>query len=73
MGVLPQLYAVAAQDAGSGDFIGPDGPNEKKGYPARVQPVDTARDQALAVRLWQLSEDLTGVRPDFPTMKGGGA
>lgn len=69
MGVLPQLYAVAAPEACSGQFIGPDGPNEKKGYPAQVQPVEAARDHSLAERLWLLSEGLTGVRTDFAGMR----
>jgi len=69
MGVLPQLYAVAAPEAGGGQFIGPDGPNEKKGYPTQVQPVEAARDHSLAERLWLLSEGLTGVRTDFADMR----
>lgn len=68
-GVLPQLYAVAAPEAGGGQFIGPDGPNEKKGYPTQVQPVEAARDHSLAERLWLLSEGLTGVRTDFADMR----
>ena len=43
-------------------FIGPDGRREMSGYPTIVQPIDAARDPGLAKRLWQLSEDLTGVR-----------
>ncbi|MFL1405115.1 oxidoreductase [Marinobacter sp. M1N3S26] len=72
MGVLPQLYAATAPESGSGQFIGPDGRNEMKGYPTVVQPVDAARDKDLAERLWQLSEDLTGVRPDFSGMEDSG-
>lgn len=69
MGVLPQLYASTAPDVEGGVFIGPDGKNEKQGYPTRVQPAEAARDTTLAKRLWQLSEDLTGVRPDFSNTK----
>ena len=69
MGVLPQLYAIAAPEADGGQFIGPDGPNEKKGYPTQVQPVEAARDHGLAERLWLLSEELTGVRTDFAGMR----
>ncbi|MGH8080204.1 MAG: oxidoreductase [Lysobacter sp.] len=61
MGVLPQLFAIAALDVRSGQFIGPDGPNEKKGYPTQVEPVAAGRDEDLADRLWQISEALTGV------------
>ena len=59
MGVLPQLFAATSPRVRSGDFIGPDGPGEKKGYPTWVQPVAAAEDRALAGRLWKLSEELT--------------
>lgn len=62
MGALNQLYAATAPAAASGQFIGPDGRREMSGYPTIVQPIDAARDPELAKRLWQLSEDLTGVR-----------
>lgn len=70
MGVLPQLYAATAREVESGQFFGPDGRNEMKGYPTQVQPVAAARDRNLARQLWQLSEELTGVRPDFASLKG---
>jgi hypothetical protein len=33
-----------------------------RGYPTIVQPSDRAKDEAMAQRLWQVSENLTGVR-----------
>jgi NAD(P)-dependent dehydrogenase (short-subunit alcohol dehydrogenase family) len=66
MGALPQLYAATDPDAESGQFIGPDGPFENKGYPTTVRPVASAEDPATARRLWKLSEELTGVRYDLP-------
>ena len=65
MGVLPQLYAATAAEVRGGQFFGPDGANEKKGYPTQVQPVAAARDEALAERLWRISEELTGVHANF--------
>jgi NAD(P)-dependent dehydrogenase (short-subunit alcohol dehydrogenase family) len=62
MGVLPQLYAATAPLVENGAFYGPDGKNEKKGYPTRVQPAERGRDEALAARLWDLSETLTGLK-----------
>jgi NAD(P)-dependent dehydrogenase (short-subunit alcohol dehydrogenase family) len=62
MGALDQLYAATAPMAEGGEFIGPDGRGELKGYPTIVQPVQAARDPATAKRLWDLSEELTGVR-----------
>lgn len=70
MGALNQLYAATAANAESGQFIGPDGKNELKGYPTVVQPVAAARDALLAGRLWLLSEELTGILPDFARLGG---
>jgi NAD(P)-dependent dehydrogenase (short-subunit alcohol dehydrogenase family) len=67
MGVLPQLHAATAPSVQGGQFIGPDGKNEKKGYPTLVEPVDRAHDPDLARRLWEASERLTGVRMDLET------
>jgi NAD(P)-dependent dehydrogenase (short-subunit alcohol dehydrogenase family) len=65
MGALPQLYAAAGADVESGQFWGPDGRNESKGYPTLVQPKDEARDRETARRLWDVSEELTGVHIDL--------
>jgi NAD(P)-dependent dehydrogenase (short-subunit alcohol dehydrogenase family) len=65
MGVLPQLFAATAPEVEGGDFIGPDGPNEKKGHPALVRPIPAAEDAQLAARLWQRSVELTGVGFEF--------
>ncbi len=62
MGALPQLYAAIASDVEGNDYIGPGGPAEMRGYPAKVDRTAAAKDQAVAERLWQISEELTGVR-----------
>ena len=62
MGALNELYAATAPGIEGGVFIGPDGKNELKGHPAIVQPIASARDQDVARRLWQLSEQRAGVR-----------
>lgn len=62
MGALPQLYAATALDVAGGDYIGPGGIAEMRGYPAKVGRTDAAKDPAAAARLWQVSEELTGVR-----------
>ena len=41
--------------------IGPDGFQQARGAPTVVQPVDRARDEETARRLWEVSEELTGV------------
>ncbi|MFK0156578.1 oxidoreductase [Streptomyces sp. NPDC090499] len=66
-GALSQLYGATAPEALSGKIYGPDGHNELKGHPTQVPPDPAAEDAATARRLWQLSEELTGVRYDLPT------
>jgi hypothetical protein len=62
IGVLPQLYAATALQACGGCYYGPDGFLQIHGYPKQVRPSRRARDIQLARRLWQVSEELTGVR-----------
>jgi NAD(P)-dependent dehydrogenase (short-subunit alcohol dehydrogenase family) len=62
MGALDQLYAAVAPSAESGMLYGPDGFAEMRGYPIEVQPIESAKNEETARRLWEVSEDLTGVR-----------
>lgn len=62
MGALPELYAATSPDVTSGQYIGPDGSSELRGYPTVVGPSARARDRAVASALWDRSERLTGVR-----------
>jgi len=62
MGALPTLYAATAPEAKGGEYIGPDGFMEFKGYPKVVQARPQALDEAVAKKLWQVSEELTGVK-----------
>lgn len=66
MGALNQLYAATSPDVQSGQFFGPGGPGESRGYPTLVQPVASALDEQTAARLWDLSEELTGVHFGLP-------
>jgi NAD(P)-dependent dehydrogenase (short-subunit alcohol dehydrogenase family) len=59
-GVLPVLYA-ATQDLPGASYVGPDGLGEARGYPTLVGRSSAAQDEATARRLWELSEQLTGV------------
>ncbi len=61
-GALPLLYAATAAGVDSGDYIGPDGWRQLRGYPRKVGCRNAARDPELGRRLWHLSERLTGVR-----------
>ncbi len=60
-GALPQIYAATEPSVAGGSFIGPDGFQEFRGSPKVVEPVARARDAETALRLWQVSEELTGV------------
>ncbi len=60
-GALPTLYAATSPNIKGGEYIGPDGFGELKGSPVVVQPRAQALDQAVAQRLWTVSEELTGV------------
>ena len=60
-GALPTLFAATAPEATPGGYYGPNGFQELKGYPVPAKITATARDVALAQRLWTESERLTGV------------
>ena len=60
-GALPQLYAATMPDVSPGEYFGPDGLFQLRGHPTRVGSSAAARDDDAARRLWQLSEELTGV------------
>ena len=61
LGVLPTLMAATADLPGS-SYVGPDGPLQMRGHPRVVNPRKLARDAETARRLWQISEEATGVR-----------
>lgn len=62
MGALPTLYAATAQDVHGAEYFGPGGKGGLRGYPVRVQSNKRSRDMAVAGRLWDVSEEMTGVR-----------
>jgi NAD(P)-dependent dehydrogenase (short-subunit alcohol dehydrogenase family) len=62
MGCLPTLYAATAPDVKGGEYFGPDGLLGLRGYPKRARSSSRSYDQGVAARLWQVSEELTGVR-----------
>ena len=61
-GALPTLYAATSPQATPGAYYGPDGFSETRGYPTLAKVPLQARDTAVAARLWNVSEQLTGVR-----------
>jgi len=65
LGALPTLYAAVYPDLPGGSFIGPDGFMEQRGHPHVVTAASKAYDEDVARRLWEVSEELTGVRYAF--------
>ncbi len=61
MGALPTLRAATDADSDGGDYFGPSGILEMRGYPVKVNSNDLSKDQAIAARLWEVSEKLTAV------------
>jgi NAD(P)-dependent dehydrogenase (short-subunit alcohol dehydrogenase family) len=62
-GALPTLYAATASTAEDGGYYGPQGFQEMRGEdvgPAKIAP--QARDTAAGARLWNICEELTGIR-----------
>ncbi|WP_059170573.1 oxidoreductase [Bacillus sp. FJAT-27445] len=65
MGALPTLYAATETSLQGGEYIGPDGKKKRKGYPTKDPVIERIYDAETAVRLWDLSEELTGIAYDF--------
>jgi len=61
MGALPTLYAATESDVKGGEYYGPSGLLEMNGPPKRVKSNKRSRDENVAERLWNVSQDLTGV------------
>lgn len=65
MGSLPTIYAATEESLNGGEFIGPDGKGERKGNPTIVTPKNGYVEEDVMKRLWEVSEQLTGVRYPF--------
>ncbi len=63
-GAMPTLFAATAPDLNGDSYIGPDGAGQWKGYPQLVDSSAAAMDIQAATRLWNVSQELTGIR--FP-------
>lgn len=59
MGALPTLYAAVGPDVEEGDYFGPSGLGEMRGYPKKVESNGLSHDKEIAARLWRVSEELT--------------
>jgi hypothetical protein len=65
MGALPILYAATYPEIQSGAYYGLDGRKELKGYPTKVESNEISNDKSVAMKLWEMSEKLTGIEYRF--------
>lgn len=68
MGALPQLRAATDPGVIGGQYFGPDGFGEQRGYPVVVASSRPSHDVAAQKRLWTISEELTGVTFSVPAV-----
>jgi NAD(P)-dependent dehydrogenase (short-subunit alcohol dehydrogenase family) len=61
LGALPTLRAATDPEVRGGQYYGPDGFRELRGYPKLVTSSAQSHDTAVQERLWSVSEELTGV------------
>ena len=61
MGALPTLRAATDPAVVGGQYYGPGGRGEVRGYPELVASSPDSHDRATQQRLWTVSEELTGV------------
>lgn len=65
MGALPTLRAATESGLKGGEYFGPNGFMEMRGFPTQVKTNQLAKDESIAKKLWEVSEELTGVKFDF--------
>ncbi|MBX9462644.1 MAG: SDR family oxidoreductase [Aquamicrobium sp.] len=61
-GALSTLYAATSPDAQASAYYGPTGLGELRGYPGEAKVPPAALEHHVASRLWEVSEELSGVR-----------
>ena len=61
MGALPTLRAATDPGVRGGEYYGPDGFYESRGYPERTDSSARSHEADVQRRLWTVSEELTGV------------
>ncbi|MDF1513764.1 MAG: oxidoreductase [Anaerolineae bacterium] len=62
MGALPSLRAATDPDVTGGQYYGPDGRREQRGYPVVVRSSEASNNEDDAQKLWEISEALTGIK-----------
>lgn len=62
MGALPILRACVEPNITGGEYFGPGGFAEMKGFPIQVKPMKKATDKNNIQKLWEFSEKVTTVK-----------
>jgi NAD(P)-dependent dehydrogenase (short-subunit alcohol dehydrogenase family) len=62
MGILPSLRAAFDPQAKPADYFGPSRLGGMRGNPVKIQSNERSHDQDAARKLWELSEEKTGVK-----------
>ena len=60
-GALPLVIAAAGTNVKGGDFVGIDSKRQMKGSPKITQPNDLVFDYNLRIKLWQKTQEITGL------------
>jgi NAD(P)-dependent dehydrogenase (short-subunit alcohol dehydrogenase family) len=61
MGALPTLRAATDPNVSGGEYYGPGGLAEQRGHPKLVHSSSVSHDEGLQLKLWKVSEQLTGI------------
>ncbi|WP_025591332.1 oxidoreductase [Agrobacterium tumefaciens] len=76
-GALPTLFATTSPEARGGGYYGPDRLSETRGHPTEAQIPRQALEKHVAHKLWEISENLTGIsfnaQAPTPELSGPGA
>jgi len=65
MGALPQIRASVDPNVKGGEYYGPDGYREMKGFPVLVRSNKASYNVEDARKLWDISQNLTGIIFNF--------
>lgn len=65
MGALPTLYAAVGEDIKNGDYTGPSGFMEIRGYPKKVKSIKATYNEEFAKKFWEKSQECTGIEYSF--------
>jgi NAD(P)-dependent dehydrogenase (short-subunit alcohol dehydrogenase family) len=64
-GALPTIMGATDPSLKGGEFIGPSGFRQAFGFPAQLKSSELSMDLELGKRLWELSEEMTGIEYEF--------